>query len=97
MKGKTVKRLAAFAIALAMIGSSLSAELGGIGLFDGFSLTASAAQEAVSYTVCSWNNSTKTLSETTETITDYKVVTKDIIKNSEGGNGILSDIKNIKR
>ncbi|MCR5479821.1 MAG: hypothetical protein K6F27_08175, partial [Ruminococcus sp.] len=90
MKGKTVKRLAAFAVALAMIGSSLSAELGGIGLFDGFSLTASAAQEAVSYTVYSWNNSTKTLSETTKTITDYKVVTKDIIKNSEDGNGILS-------
>ena len=90
MKGKTVKRLAAFAVALAMIGSSLSAELGGIGLIDGFSLTASAAQEAVSYTVYSWNNSTKTLSETTKTITDYKVVTKDIIKNSEDGNGILS-------
>ncbi len=90
MKGKLVKRLAAFAVALAMIGSSLPVELGGIGLFDGFSLTASAAQEAVSYTVCSWNNSTKTLSETTETITDYKVVTKDIIKNSEDGKGILS-------
>ncbi|WP_028504622.1 hypothetical protein [Ruminococcus sp. FC2018] len=90
MKGKIVKRLAAFAVALAMIGSSLPAELGGIGLFDGFSLTASAAQEAVSYTVYSWNNSTKTLSETTKTITDYKVVTKDIIKNSEDGNGILS-------
>ena len=87
MKGKTVKRLAAFAVSLAMIGSSLPAELGGIGLFDGFLLTASAA-DTVSYTAYKWENNA--LTQTTETVSDYTVVTKDIIKNSPDGKGLLS-------
>ena len=87
MKGKIVKRLAAFAVALAMIGSSLPAELGSIGLFDGFSLTASAA-DTISYTAYKWENNA--LTQTTETVSDYTVVTKDIIKNSPDGKGLLS-------
>ena len=87
MKGKIVKRLAAFAVALAMIGSSLPAELGSIGLFDVFSLTASAA-DTISYTAYKWENNA--LTQTTETVSDYTVVTKDIIKNSPDGKGLLS-------
>ena len=87
MKGKIFKRLTASFVALAMIGSSLPAELGGIGLFDGISLTASAA-DTVSYTAYKWENNA--LTQTTETVSDYTVVTKDIIKNSPDGKGLLS-------
>ena len=50
-------------------------------------VTASAAETAVSYTKYSWDESTNTLSSTTETTTKYTVVTKDLIKESSGGTG----------
>lgn len=43
MKGKKVKRLTAAVVALAMIGLSLPADIGGFGLFGGSTMTASAA------------------------------------------------------
>ena len=45
------------------------------------------AQSSVSYTEYSWDDTTKTLSTTTRTATQYTVVTKNLIKESSDGTG----------
>ena len=60
MRRKTFKRLTATLLALLMVVTVMVA---------GFPLTASAA-EAVTYTVYSWDDTTNTLSTTTETATE---------------------------
>jgi len=81
MKGKTVKRLAAFAVALAMIGSSLPAELADSELFGSSAITASAEEQtAYTYKVYSWDYAQKKLKTEEKTITSYVELTADIRK-----------------
>ena len=78
MKRKPVRVLTVMAMALFMAATLVVAA---------FPVTARAAQDTVSYTRYSWNESTKTLSTTTEETSNYTVVTKDLIKESSNGTG----------
>ncbi len=84
LKRNLFKRISAAAVALALLGTSLPEDLGSVGLFDGFSLTADAAQ-TVTYIEYSWNGSA--LKTTEREATSYTVVTKDLVKNSSEGTG----------
>ena len=76
--------MSAAVIALAMVGTSLTADFGNTGLFDEFFMTADAA-ETVTYIEYSWNGSA--LQTTEKESTNYTVVTKDLVINSSGGTG----------
>ena len=47
-------------------------------------------QPAVTYTIYGWDNTTNSLTETSKTITDYTVVTSSLIRDTDGGNGLMS-------
>ena len=81
-----IKRWLSFMLVLCMMLSVLPA-------------TASAAEDVVSYTRYSWDETTKTLSTTTEETSKYTVVTKDLIKESSGGTGkgLMSGTYVVKR
>jgi len=81
MKGKIFKQLTASFVALAMIGSSLPAELADGGLFGSSAITASAEEQtAYTYKVYSWDYAKKKLKIEEETITSYVELTADIRK-----------------
>ena len=50
-------------------------------------------QPAVTYTIYGWDDTTKALTETTKTITDYTVVTSNLIRETEDGAGLMSGHK----
>lgn len=52
-----------------------------VGLFTAVPVTVGAA-EAVSYTLYSWNDTTKTLSNTSKTVTDYTEVTSQYLQSN---------------
>jgi len=78
MKAKMMRRIAAAAVSLTVAAA---------GLPGSFVLTAGAAQDAVSYTVYSWDDTAKALNMTTKTAKSYTVVTGDLVKNSSDGTG----------
>lgn len=79
MRGKVFKRITAALMALAMVGTTLPADIGGFQLFGGSVMTADAV-DAVTYNLYNWNTETNKLDYTEKTVSSYNELTAEYLK-----------------